>query len=105
MIALHQRLYDAFQRAREELNPAHFTMWLIYCYGVQEGMAVVGRAIKKEDVDGIEERLESRIKDQWADAGRCLHCGGHITAHQHITAITDSPPDPVEVCDDCGGRQ
>ena len=105
MKLLHQRLHDAFQKANEALDPTHFKMWLIYCYGMQEGMAAIGRPIKKEDVQGIEEKLESMIKDQWADKGLCLHCGGEIKAHQPSEPVhTTSPPDPIEACVDCGRK-
>ena len=99
------RLREAYERAKEDLTAGNFHLWLSYTFGLVEGVVALVRPIADRDVSMIEKKLETMIVDQRVDEGVCVNCGGEIKAHQVSGRVyTTSPPDPVEVCVDCGEK-
>lgn len=103
MKTLNQRFHDAYEKAKEELIPARFQLVLQYITGTFEGLLIVDRKAVAADIKRIEDKVDSLIADQRAEAGVCVHCGGGITCFMPtITKLSFSPPDPIESCVECG---
>ncbi len=103
---------------QDELPLEDRYFFLCGVFGFLEAIARFGRPISFRDIERLEKDLKEKIKatkkgnvpifneegHSNEDDYRCEYCGGEIKAFQHITHLSDSPPDPIEACVDCGRK-